>query len=131
MLIYLASPYSHADREVRVQRYLDAVAACAAIITATEHTPYSPIVHWHPVATNHGMGVGDWQLWRHHDVEMLRRCNAVWVLTLQGWRESEGINEEIWIARMLGLPVEYLQVTNCEIILRSSAGETIRRQAIV
>lgn len=129
MLIYLASPYSHDDREIRVQRYLDAVAACAAIITATEHTPYSPIAHWHPVPTNHGI-VGDWQFWRRHDVEMLRRCDEVWVLMLQGWRESEGVKEEVRIATMLGLPVEYLQVTNCEMIFRNGEGETIRRKAI-
>jgi len=39
------------------------------------------------------------------DRAFLEMCSEVWVLTLDGWRESEGVQAEMAMARELGKPV--------------------------
>jgi len=47
----------------------------------------------------------DWSFWREYDRAFLEMCSEVWVLTLDGWRESHGVQAEIELARELGKPV--------------------------
>ena len=104
-MIYLASPYSHPDPAIREQRYHAACRATAALLRIG-HTVFSPIVHSHPLAS---LGLPtDWKFWARFDRDHLERCDEVWVLTLDGWRESVGVREEIRIARQLGRPVRRL-----------------------
>jgi nucleoside 2-deoxyribosyltransferase len=104
-MIYLASPYSHPDSAVREQRYRAACRAAAALLLAGEPV-ISPIAHSHPLV-EHGLPA-DWTFWQHYDRDLLARCDAVVVLTLDGWETSVGVREEIRIARELGKPVRYL-----------------------
>jgi nucleoside 2-deoxyribosyltransferase len=104
-MIYLASPYSHPDAAVREQRFRSACQAAARLMRNGE-VVFSPIAHGHPIAL-HGLPT-DWRFWERHDREQLNRCDEVVVLTLDGWRESEGVQAEIRIAGELGKPVRYL-----------------------
>lgn len=104
-MIYLASPYSHTDPEIREKRFRNVCIAAARLIRA-EHVVFSPIAHGHPIA-EHGLP-SDWQYWERHDREQLKRCDEVVVLMLDGWRESVGVQAEIRIAGELGKPVWYV-----------------------
>lgn len=104
-MIYLASPYSHADAAVREQRFRAACAAAVRLIAAG-HVVFSPIVHGHPLV-GHGLPT-DWRFWEPFDREQLARCDEVVVLMLDGWRESVGVAAEIRIAGEFGKPVRYL-----------------------
>ena len=58
------------------------------------------------------MGFGlppDWSFWARQDEAHLRRCNQVLVLPVDGWKESQGVQAEIEIAKWLGIPVSYVQ----------------------
>ncbi len=103
-MIYLASPYSHADQSVRECRFHAACCAAARLIREG-HTVFSPIVHSHPL-TKHGLP-GDWDFWNGQSREQLMRCDELVVLTLDGWEESAGVQAEIGIAEELGMPVRY------------------------
>ena len=105
-MIYLASPYSHADAAIREERFHAACVAAAQLMRAG-NVVYSPIVHSHPIAL-HGLPT-DWRFWERHDREQLVRCDEVVVLTIDGWRESEGVQAEIRIAAEHGKPVRYLE----------------------
>ena len=103
-MIYLASPYSHPDAQVREARFH---AACrrTAEMTRAGQLVYSPIVHSHPLAA---LGLpNDWPFWAEHNRAMLERCDALAVLTLPGWEESRGVAAEVEIATALRLPVRY------------------------
>ena len=115
MLIYLASPYSHDDPAVRVLRYEDACVACAALMRAGV-TVISPIASSHAIAELGGIA-GSWEQWRDLDLRLLDACDAVWVLTLDGWEKSAGVAAEIDYAEAHGKPVRGLQfpVSNIEI----------------
>lgn len=104
-MIYLASPYSHPDPAVREARFQTACMATAALIRAGEAV-FSPVVHCHPLL-QYGMQ-GDWETWRQFDSVVLARCDELVVLEMDGWEVSAGVEEEIALARGLGLPVRHL-----------------------
>ena len=106
-MIYLASPYSHPDPAVRRQR-LEAVCRAAARMLRDGQFVFSPIAHSVAIA-EHGGAPDSWAFWRPVDLVMLGRCNELVVLKLDGWETSEGVQAEVARARLLGLPVSYLE----------------------
>jgi len=82
-MIYLASPYTHADPAVQQKRFEDAARAAATILREGRLV-FSPIVHGHPI----------------------ERCDKLVVLKLPGWSESRGIKAEVDIAARHHKPVE-------------------------
>jgi len=105
-IIYLACPYSHPHRSVRLIRFEAANRAAAALMAQGKHV-FSPISHTHPIAEIGGLPLG-WDFWEGYDRAVLAVCAEVIVLMLDGWKESKGVITEIAIARELGLPVTYL-----------------------
>jgi nucleoside 2-deoxyribosyltransferase len=104
-LVYLASPYSHPVTAVRQQRFEAACRAAAALIRHG-HIVFSPIVHSHSMA-RHGLPL-DWNFWERHDRRFLAACDELWVLPLDGWQHSRGVQAEIDIALALGKPVHFV-----------------------
>ena len=117
-MIYLASPYSHPDPRVSERRYELACRAAAQLIRGGEPT-FSPIVHSHPLV-RFGLPT-DWEFWQRNDREHMRCCHQLVVLTLDGWRESRGVQVEIDLAISMDLPIRYLSP---ETISKLSGGET-------
>jgi hypothetical protein len=105
-VIYLASPYSHPDPLFREARFQAACHATAQLIRAG-HSVFSPIVHGHPLA-RFGLPT-DWAFWQRFDEEHVKRCDALLVLQIEGWRESEGVQAEIALATSLGMQVGHLE----------------------
>jgi nucleoside 2-deoxyribosyltransferase len=101
-MIYLASPYSHPDPDVREQRYRAACRAAAELIQAG-HIVFSPVIHSHPL-TEFGLPTG-WEFWQRLDLALLERCDELVVLKLEGWEESVGVQAEIRTALELRKPV--------------------------
>jgi hypothetical protein len=109
-LTYLASPYSHHDKQIQERRFQ---AACwqAALMLQAGKLVFSPIAHTHPIAA-YGLP-GDWSFWQAYDRAMLERCNELAVLQLDGWEESIGVQAEIIIAKELNLPVQFIAPKIC------------------
>jgi len=103
-MIYLASPYTHSDPVVR-QRRFEAVCRVAAGMIRSGKTVFSPIAHSHALV-QYGLPA-DWGAWEEHDRRFLDACDELVVLTLDGWRESQGVQSEIAIAQELGKPVSF------------------------
>lgn len=104
-MMYLAAPYSHSDPAVRERRF-QTVSHVAADLVRAGHRVFSPISHSHPIAV-HGLP-GDWAFWEPFDRRMLRTCDELVVLMLDGWRESKGVQAEIDLAIEMDLPIRYL-----------------------
>lgn len=106
-MIYLASPYTHPEREVRLARF-NAACIKAAKMIAEGRLVFSPVCHSHPIyeAGMDALQV-DWRFWSRIDIAFLSYCRELVVLTLEGWRESVGVQAEIMTARELGKPVSY------------------------
>lgn len=107
-MIYLASPYSDPDPDVRERRYQEACRAAARLMQDGD-VVFSPIAHGHAIAAN---GLPHrWSFWKRFDIEHLRRCDEVVVLMIDGWQQSEGVRDEVQIAEKLGKPVRYWRPT--------------------
>jgi len=113
-VIYLASPYNHPFGHIMEQRF-EAALHATAYLMEQGYVVYSPIVHNHPLAklietTTPPDSVQaerkrrGWNYWRTFDVRMLARCNALFILQLDGWENSVGLTEETNMALQAQLP---------------------------
>lgn len=112
MKIYLATPYSHDDPEIREKRFLN-VTKMAGIIMAKGHIVYSPITQSHLIAKMHDLPV-DWEYWKKVDTSFIEWCEELWVFRQPGVDESVGVTEEILIANKLNKPVRMIGETDNE-----------------
>ena len=105
-MIYLASPYSHPDSQVRQARFEAACRAAADLIRAGQPV-IAPIVQGHALV-RYGLP-GDWTFWEPLARAYLARCDEILVLTLDGWEDSEGVQAEMALASARGKRVDYLE----------------------
>lgn len=105
-LAYLASPYSHPDPAVVVERF-EKVSKEAARMVRAGIFVYCPIAHTHPMVI-YGELTENWEFWKEYDETWLSICGRLYVLMLPGWESSKGVAAEIAIATRLGLPITYL-----------------------
>ena len=107
-MIFLSSPYSDPDPDVRQQRFVAACHATANLILAGE-VVYSPIVHGHALVETVGMQDMEHADWMHQCLSVLARADAVAVLMLDGWRESSGVRQEIDAAQAQGIDLCFIE----------------------
>jgi nucleoside 2-deoxyribosyltransferase len=118
-LIYLAAPYTFSGtsaEEVVAARVL-AINKFAADIFINGDYCFSPISHTHPIKEVANL-CGGFEFWRDYYFRMIRHCNELWVLQLDGWDKS-GVTAEIEYAISAGKPVQY-RLPNYYAILKSS-----------
>jgi hypothetical protein len=107
-LIYLASPYNHADEEVRERRFHE-VCYFASVLMRGGVKLFCPIAHTHPIAEAGGLPKG-WDYWGEYDKLMLAACSGLWIAPIDGWQESVGVAGEVEIAKARGLPIRYVML---------------------
>ena len=107
-MIYLASPYSHDDPNVRTQRF-DDVCFMASLLMKRGFKVFSPIAHSHPIAVPWGLP-DDIEFWKDFDFWFIDRCDEFWVLMIDGWDESKGIEKEIDFAEAIEKPIKYVDM---------------------
>lgn len=105
-MIYIASPYNSPFDTTKIDRY-EAVRDYVADCYKRELPVYSPIVHNHPIAITHELP-GTWEFWAKINLPMLRLCDTLHVLCLDGWRDSHGVNAEIEEAIRLNLSIYFV-----------------------
>lgn len=91
--IYVASPYSHPDAEIRHRRYLRVMWYVMNLLKNRQWC-YSPIVHCHEMARIHALPV-DAIFWMDYNYALLSSARELHVLCLEGWQESVGVKGEV------------------------------------
>ena len=111
-LIYLASPYSHDDPHV-IERRVRQVQAAAARLIELGHLIFSPIVYTHPIAemtsfapVNTAEAMSGWM---DYDKAMIDKCDELWVLELDGWAQSRGVEAERNHALNTGKTIRHIE----------------------
>lgn len=104
-MIYLAAPYTHPDSQVIIKRMVqfsvvDAHLCKEGLITVS---PLSK--HWLAIHTDIPL---TWEFWKTYSEKLMERCDALYVITLDGWKESEGVQREIELAEKMSLEIKYL-----------------------
>lgn len=115
--IYLAQPFTHPDPIVRNDRIEAADYATAQILLHETAAVFAPISqgprvarHLPPkVAANH-------EFWMRQCIRTLRVCTDLYLLPLDGWRHSQGVEQELLLASLCCIPVTILRIEgfSCE-----------------
>lgn len=105
---YLASPYTHDESFVRELRYM-AVNFAAAELIKKGYQLFEPIASCHYKSRTVDLPSG-YAYWKKRDRKYIEKSDGLIVLTIQGWRESIGVKDEIKHAEKLKLPVHYLSL---------------------
>src|SRR6478609_6398821 len=110
-LIYLASPYTHANRFVRAARAREA-ARIAGVLASRGFHVYSPIAHGHALDYYTKPKI-KYQYWIDSGLNMLERCDVMYVAMMKGWYQSVGIHTEISFAFQNDMPILFLDPKGC------------------
>ena len=106
--IYLGSPYSDPDPEVRESRYWANMHAFEYLSRQGEIV-FSPIVHCHLSACkDDGLPTG-WSFWQTFDECFLLHARELRGLMLAGWQASVGLTAEIDLCRRHLIPISYME----------------------
>lgn len=109
MRIYLAAPYSHPNPAVCLFR-IKAVNRMAAKLLKEGHEVFSPLSMGHAICSTCELPT-DFSFWRATCLSMIEHwATHVYVLDLEGWKESVGVHEEMALAEKLGLVCEVKEV---------------------
>lgn len=102
-MIYVASPYSHPDPEVRKGRYLMAMRYAMQLMVVEKVVAFSPIAYGHQFAAVFACDY-DYKTWQDFNDHMLGNSTEMHVLAFPGWEESKGVMHEIAFAAERGIP---------------------------
>lgn len=105
-LIYLGSPYNHPDEDVRQKRFEEVIEAAAALFMDGSMV-YTPIGHGHPIQQimPESKDKLAWEFWQKFDERILKSCDCLVVLQIEGWDKSVGLKAEVVFAALNGIPV--------------------------
>jgi hypothetical protein len=106
-LIYLASPYTHPDPEVREARYKAARRYTGFAMKCGENI-FSPVVYGHQFI-HLGDKVIPHYFWQDLNTDLILASREVRVLQLAGWENSRGIQHEVDLAEDNFIPVRYVE----------------------
>lgn len=107
-LVYVAAPYTDRNPAVTQQRLQIATRYTASLL-AQGRNAFSPLTYTAQIQEL-GYAPRPPQTWYSFDLQFLRQCDILEVLTLTGWQESYGVGLEIEHADRWQIPVRY--VTN-------------------
>lgn len=96
----------------RVQR----VSEATATLINEGHLVFSPIVFSHPIANmvnfsavhDEHTDFSPGNTWLDYDLAMIDKADELWVLCIDGWKESVGVTAEIKHATDTGKPIKYI-----------------------
>ena len=106
-VLYVATPYTNYPGGHN-EGWKAAVRVTAALAAAGVSV-YSPIVHWHPVATVGKLG-NDPLYWLSVNTRMMNLCSGLLVMQLPGWSDSMGVHKEIEFFHLNAKPIFYVPV---------------------
>jgi hypothetical protein len=105
-VIFVSSPYTHVSPEVvdeRVRQVTDFVYDRLI----QDEVVMSPVIYGHTLTQSHSIP-GSYEFWKTFCLSFLAVSERVYVLCLPGWKESNGVADEIAFAKERGLYVEYV-----------------------
>jgi hypothetical protein len=107
--IFLASPYTHEDKEVMAFRYEAALETTARLIREG-NIVFSPIVHSHPIAIAYDLPK-DYKFWQAYTNSfILHWAEHFSILCLNDWQNSVGLLDEFNLAMKVRLSFSFIHM---------------------
>ena len=112
--IYLACPYSHPKKGVRLHRTAQSDEKAAELMEKG-YRVFSPLSHSVPISRFCSEENNkSYDFWLTQDFWILDVCDELHILCLEGWLNSKGIQAEINRAMEKGIPTVYHHYINGE-----------------
>lgn len=112
VLIYLSGPLTHPDVAVKARRK-DVETKAVAHLKRKGFMVYGPLTYSEPIARLvPEMTHEDWMAF---DYRILRFCDALYLLTAEGWLQSKGVRLEYEFGVALGKPVSTMDPETNEV----------------
>lgn len=102
--VYLASPYSHPELTIKINRFQKVCEIAAWYFTKGIHV-YSPIAHTHPICYFGGLPAG-FSFYAKYDKRILANCAELHLVLIDGWQHSDGMKAEAIHAIELNKPIK-------------------------
>jgi hypothetical protein len=115
-VIYLAAPYTSPDMDTRNWRFQRIRQALFGLWDAGQPA-VCPVVLGHEYERRQRSGPREMphEFWMVMARAQLSSCTSLYLLTLQGWRESEGVRQEVLLASGMGRSIQgYAPIDDCE-----------------
>lgn len=122
-MIYIASPYSSplvapVKQQTELLRYQQVLKFAAFILSTGGPPAFSPIVYGHTLASSNAVIGTDHKYWHRFNMDMLRRCEAIFALHLLGFDQSKGVKMELEVAKVLDIPVIHYAADFSEMVMQ-------------
>lgn len=118
-LSYLACPYSHRSPTVMASRFNIANKVAGELIKMG-YIIFSPISHTHPIALACDLPLG-FVYWNKFDTAYISVSSVLFVILIDGWRRSIGVQNEMKIAQQLGVTIKYIHLSDKGIEIRDTS----------
>lgn len=106
-LIYLACPFRHADPRVQKKRCAAANYVTAQLSSQGRHV-FSPLTH-NGILIDILQDTVPGEHWMQFDLAVLAGCKYLFILKMEGWELSKGVQREILFAQQRGILVEGIE----------------------
>lgn len=103
VLVYVGSPYTSQFQETMQTRFEAASEYTAFLLNNNIHA-WSPIAHCHPIAVEYELP-RSFDFWGDYNKNQIKRCDLVLIMTIQGWKISAGVQQEIEFAQNINMPI--------------------------
>ena len=104
--IFVAGPFNHPDDFIKKLR-TDSIATYCVKLFNEGHVPVSALLCGLTFA-EHGNLPTDTNTWENFSKVMVKGCDELHVLQLEGWDLSSGVKLEIEEAKNLNIPIIYI-----------------------
>lgn len=105
-LIYVASPYSAPTKEGMFEKF-EKVTEFTGLMVQRGHVAISLVTYAKTIMDYQDLP-DTFEFWETLSLTVLRKCDRLLVLKLEGWETSKGVTAEIGEAERLGMPVSYM-----------------------
>lgn len=108
LTVYIASPFSSTNKAVERFRYNEVTRISAKLYYKYPHAFILPITQSYQLKKHEPRLGGSFARWRDVDLKFISVSDEVWVVMLDGWKDSIGVIAEIEYANKIGKIVRYL-----------------------
>ncbi|HET8688460.1 MAG TPA: DUF1937 family protein [Methanosarcina sp.] len=109
--VYVAAPYTHDVEDVVLER-IELIYNAMAFLSKERGLHVTTPLFMHELCLRRPMP-GDYAFWQTYCLNLLKRCDRLIVLKLEGWEESKGVKEEIRYCIENNIPYEFFEVGEC------------------
>lgn len=107
-LILLSSPYSNSDPLIKTQNYKNVCLMSRKMLMQGMYV-FSPIIHGISIIENSDYLPDNWDFWQGYCEAFVASSNEVYVIKMDGWKESTGVQGEIAEAKKQGKKVSLIE----------------------